>query len=74
MTRLYILGLTLLAIVSSMLGIYSVGRKAGKKAVELKQQTHTIQAMRRANVVNQKINGTDTSTARKRLFSGWTRK
>ncbi len=74
MTRLYILGLTLLAVVASMLGIYSVGRKAGKKAVQLKQQTHTIHAMRKANVINQKINGTDTSTMRKRLFNGWTRK
>jgi len=74
MTRLYILGLTLLAVVASMLGIYSVGSKAGKKAVQLKQQTHTIQAMRKANVINQKINGTDTSTMRKRLFNRWTRK
>ncbi len=74
MTRLYILGLTLLAVIASMLGIYSVGRNAGKKAVKLKQQTHALDAIRKANVINQKINGTDTSTMRKRLFNGWTRK
>lgn len=73
MTRLYAALLTLLAVIASMLGIYSVGRKAGKKAVQLKQQTHAIKAMRKANVINQKINGTDTSTIRKRLLN-WTKK
>tara|TARA_R110002020_G_scaffold279104_3_gene494499 strand:+ start:655 stop:879 length:225 start_codon:yes stop_codon:yes gene_type:complete len=74
MTRLYILGLTLLAVIASMLGIYSVGRKAGKKSVELQQKTHALDAIRKANVINQKINGTDTGTIRKRLFNRWTRK
>ena len=73
MTRLYILGLTLLAVIASMLGVYSVGNKAGKKAVKLKQQTHAVKAIRKANVINQKINGTDTSTIRKRLLN-WTKK
>jgi len=74
MTRLYIFGLTLLAVIASMLGVYSVGNKAGKKAVQLRQQTHKLDAIRKANVVNQKINGTDTSTVHKRLFSRWTKK
>jgi len=74
MTRLYAALLTLLAVVASMLGIYSVGRNAGKKAVQLKQQTHTLKAIRKAHVINQKINGTDTATVSKRLFSRWTRK
>lgn len=72
MNNLKVIGLTLLAIIAAMLGVYGVGRKAGKKAVELKQVNHTLKAIREAKHVKQEIDNSDIGTIRDGLRD-WTR-
>lgn len=73
MNNLKIIGLTLLAIIAAMFGVYGVGRKAGKKAVELKQVNHTLKIIRKAKDVKNDIDSSDIDDVRVRLRDGWTR-
>ena len=73
MNNLKVFGLILLSVLAGMVGAYGVGRKSGKKAVELKQTNHTLKVIRRAKDVKNDIDGLSDDDVSVRLRDNWTR-
>lgn len=62
-----------LAVICALCGVYYVGNKAGKKAVELKQKTAAVKAMKRANNVENAIRAMPDDDVNKRLLGQWSK-
>lgn len=73
MNNLKVFGLILLSILAAMVGVYGIGRKSGKKAVELQQTNRTLKVIKESQHVKNDIDSSDIDDVRVRLRNGWTR-
>ncbi len=67
------LSLIILAVIASMVGLYSFGRRAGARATEQRQQQRAIKVMKEAQNVEAMVRGTGDSDVVERLRADWTR-
>lgn len=67
--RIKEIGLILLAVAACLVGFYSSGKRAGKKAVELKQKRDTVKAIKAAKDVEKNIRSISDPDVSKRLQS-----
>jgi hypothetical protein len=71
--KLQIFILILISVIAALCGIYYIGNRAGKKAVELKQKTAAVKAMRESNDVEKTIRAMPDDDIIKRLRNDWTK-
>lgn len=67
MNSLKSLGLSLLAILTAVIGIFAYGRKSGSDAVKAKQAEKTIKDVKAANEISENVRSLGDSDINERL-------
>lgn len=74
MIRLKFYALMILSVLTTIIGIYGYGRKAGERAAELDQQRQINDVRGISNDVENNTNAQSNDVIRTRLRDRWTRK